>query len=91
MERKQHGEAPYEEPFPYKTYDEIQLEKIRRVRFRQIMVVVAGVFLLFSTVIVGISLIWRSTTNQFPAGESLSPGSAGPETGSDLPAEDPGP
>ena len=91
MERKQHGEAPYEEPFPYKTYDEIQLEKIRRVRFRQIMVVVAGVFLLFSTVIVGISLIWRSTTNQFPAGESLSPGSAGPEAGSDLPAEDPGP
>jgi len=90
MERKQHGEAPYEEPFPYKTYDEIQLEKLRRVRFRQIMVVVTGIFLLFSTVIVGISLIWRSTTNQFPTGESLSPGTTGQETGEGLSAG-PGP
>lgn len=80
MEHKQHGEAPYEEPFPYKTYDEIQLEKLRRVRFRQIMVVVTGIFLLLSTVIVGISLIWRSTTNQFPAKNNATSDELGQET-----------
>lgn len=75
MEQNEHQEPLYEEPFPYKTYDEIQLEKLRRIRFRQGMVMLAGVFLLFSTVIVGISLIWRSAVYS-----SLSTGDATPDT-----------
>lgn len=72
MEQKEHQEPLYEEPFPYKTYDEIQLDKLRRVRLRQGMVMLAGVFLLFSTVMVGVSMIWRSTIYQMPSDDQTS-------------------
>ena len=56
---KQHQQVFYEDPFPLKTYEEMLSEKNRRTRFRQIMVVVTGVFLLFGAVIVGVGSFWN--------------------------------
>ena len=56
MDQQQNEQRTYQEPFPYKTYDEILLEKERRLRFRHGMVVMSGIFLMFCAVIIGISM-----------------------------------
>lgn len=62
---KERQEPNFDEMFPFKTYDEIQAEKNRKNRFRQAMVVVTGIFLMFCAIIIGISMIWNNTTNLF--------------------------
>ena len=70
----------YQEPFPYKTYDEILMEKERRMRFRHGMVIMSGIFLMFCAVIIGISMIWNRSANPFTLlsqtaeGGNVSPG-----------------
>lgn len=65
MDQQQKEQRTYQEPFPYKTYDEILLEKERRLRFRHGMVVMSGIFLMFCAVIIGISMIWNRSANPF--------------------------
>lgn len=70
----------YQEPFPYKTYDEILMEKERRMRFRHGMVIMSGIFLMFCAVIIGICMIWNRSANPFTLlsqtteGVNVSPG-----------------
>ncbi len=52
-----------QEPFPYKTYDEILLEKQRRMRFHRGMVVMSGFFLMCCAVVIGISMVWSRSAN----------------------------
>ena len=65
MDRQQKEQHTYQEPFPYKTYDEILMEKERRMRFRHGMVIMSGIFLMFCAVIIGISMIWNRSANVF--------------------------
>lgn len=65
MDNQQKEQQSYQEPFPYKTYDEILMEKERRMRFRHGMVVMSGIFLMFCAVIIGISMIWNRSANPF--------------------------
>ena len=65
MDQQQNEQRTYQEPFPYKTYEEILLEKERRLRFRHSMVVMSGIFLMFCAVIIGISMIWNRSANPF--------------------------
>ena len=60
---QQKEKQTYQEPFPYKTYDEILMEKERRQRFRHGMVVMTGIFLMFCAVIIGISMVWNRGAN----------------------------
>ena len=60
-EKKDTLREEYQEPFPYKTYDEILSEKERKSRFRRTMIVVTGIFLVFFTFLAGISVIWTNT------------------------------
>ena len=55
----------YREPFPYKTYEEILMEKERRRRFRHGMVVMSGIFLMFCAVIIGVGVVWNSSGPAF--------------------------
>ena len=65
MDYRQKDQQSYQEPFPYKTYDEILMEKERKQRFRHGMVVMSGIFLMFCAVIIGISMIWNRNANPF--------------------------
>lgn len=65
MDQKEKQQDTYQEPFPYKTYDEILMEKERRMRFRHGMVIMSGIFLMFCAVIIGISMIWNRSANPF--------------------------
>jgi len=65
MKEQQDKQQTYQEPFPYKTYDEILMEKNRRERFRHGMVVMSGIFLMFCAIIIGISMIWNRNPNPF--------------------------
>lgn len=65
MNNEQKDNQTYQEPFPYKTYDEILLEKQRRMRFHHGMVVMSGIFLMLCAVIIGISMVWNRSTNPF--------------------------
>lgn len=65
MDNRQKEQQSYQEPFPYKTYEEILMEKERRMRFRHGMVVMSGIFLMFCAVIIGISMIWNRSANPF--------------------------
>lgn len=65
MDQKEKQQDTYQESFPYKTYDEILMEKERRMRFRHGMVIMSGIFLMFCAVIIGISMIWNRSANPF--------------------------
>ena len=65
MDNREKEQQSYQEPFPYKTYDEILMEKERRIRFHHGMVVMSGIFLMFCAVIIGISMIWNRSANPF--------------------------
>ncbi len=65
MDQQQKEQQTFQEPFPYKTYDEILMEKERRMRFRHGMVIMSGIFLMFCAVIIGISMIWNRNANIF--------------------------
>ncbi len=54
-----------QEPFPYKTYEEILMEKERRKTFQHGLVVMTGFFLMFCAIVVGISMIWMRSANPF--------------------------
>ncbi|MBQ4578820.1 MAG: trypsin-like peptidase domain-containing protein [Clostridia bacterium] len=55
----------YREPFPYKTYEEILMEKERRRRFHHSMVVMSGIFLMFCAVIIGVGMVWNRSASPF--------------------------
>ena len=63
MKEQQDNGQIEQEPFPYKTYDEILMEKYRRERFHHGMVVMSGIFLMFCAVIIGVSLVWNQNTD----------------------------
>lgn len=75
MDQQQKQQDTYQEPFPYKTYDEILMEKERRMRFRHGMVIMSGIFLMFCAVIIGISMIWNRSANIFTLLTQTSEGS----------------
>jgi len=76
MDQQQKQQHTYQEPFPYKTYDEILMEKERRMRLRHVMVVMSGIFLMFCAVIIGVSMIWNRNTNLFSLLTQTSDGSS---------------
>ena len=55
----------YQEPFPYKTYEEILLEKARRKKLQHGLVVMTGIFLLLCAVVIGVSMVWNRSANPF--------------------------
>lgn len=63
MSNQQQDMRPQQEAFPYKTYDEILMEKERRLRFRRGMVVMSGIFLMLCAILIGISMVWNRSTN----------------------------
>lgn len=83
MDYRQKDQQSYQEPFPYKTYDEILMEKERRLWFRHSMVVMSGIFLMFCAVIIGISMIWNRNANPFSL---LSQTAEGAETSNGKPS-----
>ena len=58
-------QTEYREPFPYKTYEEIRMEKERRRQFHHSMVVVSGIFLMFCAVIIGVGMVWNRSASPF--------------------------
>lgn len=83
-ERRTPRDTEYREPFPYKTYDEIQSEKTRKERFHHAMVVVTGIFLMLCSIIVGMGMIWSNMPSVFhlsTASENASHVSDGPFAG----------
>ena len=54
-----------QEPFPYKTYDEILTEKARRKKLQHGLVVMTGIFLMLCSVVIGISMVWSNSSNPF--------------------------
>lgn len=65
MNNEQKEYETYQEPFPYKTYDEILMEKERRTRIQHGLVVMTGIFLLFCAVVIGVSMVWNRSANPF--------------------------
>lgn len=59
------SQEEYQEPFPYKTYDEILSEKERKDRFRRAFLVIVGIFLVFFTIVAGVNVIWSNTGTLF--------------------------
>ncbi len=55
----------YQEPFPYKTYDEILSEKEHKDRVQRTTLVIVGIFLVIFTFFAGISVIWTNTGDLF--------------------------
>lgn len=78
MNEQQEKQQNSQEPFPYKTYDEILMEKNRKERFHHGMVVMSGIFLMLCAVIIGISMIWNQNPNPLsllsPTSEGALPG-----------------
>ena len=66
MKDSHEKQTEYREPFPYKTYEEILMEKERRRRFHHTMVVVSGIFLMLCAVIIGVGLVWNRSVLPFP-------------------------
>ena len=65
MNNEQKEYKIYQEPFPYKTYDEILMEKERRKKVQRGLVVMTGIFLMLCSVVIGISKVWSSSANPF--------------------------
>ena len=63
MNNEQNEYRTYQEPFPYKTYDEILMEKERRKKVQHGLVVMTGIFLMLCSVVIGISMIWSRSAN----------------------------
>lgn len=63
MKEQKDNQQINQEPFPYKTYDEILMEKNRRERFHHGMVVMSGIFLMLCAVIIGVSMIWNQNSD----------------------------
>ena len=74
MNEQQEKQQNSQEPFPYKTYDEILMEKNRKERFHHGMVVMSGIFLMLCAVIIGISMIWNQNPNPLSLLTSTSEG-----------------
>lgn len=74
MNEQQEKQQSSQEPFPYKTYDEILMEKNRKERFHHGMVVMSGIFLMLCAVIIGISMIWNQNPNPLSLLTSTSEG-----------------
>lgn len=65
MNNQQKKYQTYQEPFPYKTYDEILMEKERRRKVQHGLVVMTGIFLMLCSVVIGISMVWSRSANPF--------------------------
>ncbi len=65
MNNEQKEYQSYQEPFPYKTYEEILMEKERRRTFQHGLVVMTGFFLMCCAIVIGISMIWIRSANPF--------------------------
>ncbi len=65
MNNEQKEYNTYQEPFPYKTYEEILMEKERRKSLQHGLVVMTGFFLMCCAVVIGISMIWIRSANPF--------------------------
>ena len=63
MNNEQKEYKTYQEPFPYKTYDEILMEKERRKKVQHGLVVMTGIFLMLCSVVIGISMVWSRSAN----------------------------
>lgn len=63
MNNQQNEYRTYQESFPYKTYDEILMEKERRRKVQHGLVVMTGIFLMLCSVVIGISMIWSRSAN----------------------------
>lgn len=63
MNNEQKEYKAYQEPFPYKTYDEILMEKERRKKVQRGLVVMTGIFLMLCSVVIGISMVWSRSAN----------------------------
>lgn len=66
MNNDQKEYQTYQEPFPYKTYEEILMEKQRRKKVQHGLVVTTGIFLMLCSVVIGISMIWSRSANPLP-------------------------
>lgn len=84
MNEQQEKQQNNQEPFPYKTYDEILMEKNRKERFHHGMVVMSGIFLMFCAVIIGISMIWNQNPNPLSLLTSTAEGAPPGETDAHL-------
>lgn len=63
MNKQQNEYQTYQEPF--KTYDEILMEKERRRKVQHGLVVMTGIFLMLCSVVIGVSMVWNRNANPF--------------------------